>query len=110
MAVQLSLTSEITLDEFEAHYAGKRYEYVDGYALPVGPEIIGEDGEVTVAATKPIHGLVVGRLTILLGRSVLDTKLGEVFGAETGFRVRSNVRAADTTLPILFTLVTDIYP
>ncbi|MGA2059558.1 MAG: Uma2 family endonuclease [Thermoguttaceae bacterium] len=44
------------------------------------------------------HGWIIGKLTILLGRFVLDKKLGGIMGAETGFILRrdpDSVRAPD---------------
>ena len=98
MATHLAPRREMTLREFEAKYAGKRYEYVDGRAVPMGPEIIGDKGEVTVAATKSEHGLVVDVCQFAVSSFVREHKLGRVFGAETGFIMREDtheIRAAD---------------
>lgn len=36
------------------------------------------------------HGIIIGRLTVALGHYVEENDLGEVFGAETGFKLASN--------------------
>jgi len=44
------------------------------------------------------HGWIIGKLTVLLGKIVLDKKLGGIMGAETGFIIRRDpdtVRAPD---------------
>jgi Uma2 family endonuclease len=44
------------------------------------------------------HGWIIGKLTVLLGKFVLDNKLGGIMGAETGFIIRRDpdtVRAPD---------------
>src|SRR5438445_1892360 len=44
------------------------------------------------------HGKITVRLTVLLAKYVQDNKLGEVYAAETGFKLKSNpdtVRAPD---------------
>ena len=88
----------MSFEAFIRDYAGKRYEYVNGQALPMGPEIIGVDGEVSVTPTKSGHGLVIGRLSVIIGAYVLKNDLGEIFGAETGFHLKKDpplMRAAD---------------
>ena len=88
----------LTLDEFIEQYAGKRYEFVDGRALPMGPEELDADGEVFVPPPKLIHGLIVGQITALLTLFLQGKKLGRVLGAETGFFMQRDpveLRAAD---------------
>ena len=44
------------------------------------------------------HGAIIARLTIAIGQHVEENELGEIFGAETGFKLASNpdtVRAPD---------------
>lgn len=44
------------------------------------------------------HGAIIARLTIVLGQYIEENNLGEIFGAETGFKLASNpdtVRAPD---------------
>ncbi|HEV2292508.1 MAG TPA: Uma2 family endonuclease [Tepidisphaeraceae bacterium] len=56
----------------------------------------GEVREMTPAGST--HGSVTNRFAFLLSRHVYEHELGEVFAAETGFRLRSNpdtVRGAD---------------
>jgi Uma2 family endonuclease len=88
----------MTFEEFTEKYAGKRYEYFDGRAVPMGPEASGEDGEVYAAPTKGIHGLLAMESGSLVRNHVREKKLGMVFGAETGFLLRQEppiMRAAD---------------
>ena len=64
---------------------GFRYELIDGGLRKMNPA----GGE---------HGMIVARLTWRLAAFVDQDKLGVVFGAETGFRIRQNpdtVRAPD---------------
>lgn len=89
---------ELTFEEFVERYGGRRYEYVDGQALPMGPEIAGPDGEVSVGPTKLSHGMVVNRISRLVTNYVDDNRLGAVLDAETGFlmiREPEQMRAAD---------------
>jgi Uma2 family endonuclease len=98
MAERVVPARRVTFEEFIEEYTGRRYEYVDGRAVPMGPEIVDRDGRVMVAPTKSAHGLIVGRLTIIIGQFVLENNLGEIFGAETGFLVDAKtqeLRAAD---------------
>lgn len=98
MAAQTTPTRTLSLEEFEAKYAGKRYEYINGHAVPMGPEIAMQNGEVVVAPTKSDHGIMVSKLTVAIGAFVAEHNLGEVFGAETGFVMRGDthdIRAAD---------------
>jgi Uma2 family endonuclease len=98
MAAQTVPARAITLEEFEAKFAGKRYEYVSGRAVPMGPEITMPNGEVVVAATKSEHGLLVGKIHVAVSVFATEHQLGETFGAETGFVMRQDthdIRAAD---------------
>jgi Uma2 family endonuclease len=98
MAVQTPPAIKISFDDYLRDYAHKRYEYVDGYARPLGQEITGPDGEIIVAPTRLGHGKITGRLHTLIGAYVMEHHLGEVLGAETGFLMRSDppeMRAAD---------------
>jgi Uma2 family endonuclease len=88
---------KVTREEYEAKYAGRRYEYIDGYAVPMGPEIE-QDGELIVSPTKSQHGELSAELLFLVLSFVRERKLGKVFGAETGFVMEQrsgNIRAAD---------------
>lgn len=98
MAAQTAPARTMTLEEFEAHFAGKRYEYVNGRAVPMGPEMIGADGATTVTPTKSEHGLVIDRIHVKISVFVEEHELGLVFGAETGFIMRQDrhdIRAVD---------------
>jgi len=68
----------MTADEFEALYSGRPYELVDGVIEKVMP------------TTIP-HGQVTRRAGTLLGNFVDVRQLGDVVGAETGFRLGSNI-------------------
>lgn len=88
---------KVSREEYEAKYSGRRYEYVDGYAVPMGPEIE-QDGEVIVSPTKSQHGELSAEVGALIRNFVRERKLGKVFGAETGFimdQKTGNIRAAD---------------
>lgn len=98
MTDQTLSTREMTFEEFTRLYEGKRYEYINGRAVPMDEEIVLDNGETTVTPTRFGHGAVVGRLTIMLGNFVLANDLGEVVGAETGFLMAQEppqMRAAD---------------
>lgn len=98
MADQVAPARAMTFEEFERRYAGKRYEYVEGRAVPMGPEIVNGDGEVIVSPTKSEHGEIALEIGRLMGNLVREGGLGKVFGAETGFLMTQNppeVRAAD---------------
>ncbi len=90
-------TREITFEEYEQMYAGKRYEYVDGRALPMGIEIMNEDGELIVPPPKPQHGLLAMEIAGLLRDIVRPKQLGKLF-TEFGFLMQTNppeLRAPD---------------
>lgn len=62
------------------------------------------EGELKkMSPTKPMHGIVTARLTVVVGQHVEAEDLGEVFGAETGFLVKSN---PDTVLATDLAFVT----
>lgn len=92
MAEQTTTRHKVSFEEYEAKYAGRRYEYVDGYAVPMGPEIIDENGEITVSPTKPKHGRLSAKLAALIFNFVEMNKLGSVFGAETEFIMEPEIR------------------
>jgi Uma2 family endonuclease len=88
----------MTLEEFTARYAGKRYEFVDGRPLPMGPEEIAPNGERIVSPSKSEHGILTLEIGALVRNYVREHKLGKVYGAETGFLMRQSpreLRAAD---------------
>jgi Uma2 family endonuclease len=97
VADPIATVRTIPFEEFERRYAGKRYEYVDGQAVPLGPEIVAENGEVTVSPPKPVHGLIAGEITRLVGNFVRENRLGLVF-TEMGFLMQKEpeeLRAPD---------------
>lgn len=97
MAVHSVEAKEMTFEEFTRSYAGKRYEYIDGRAVPMGPEIE-QDEEVIVLPNKVEHGLLVAEVSTVLGNFMRAKRLGAVFGGETGFLMSEDprqVRAAD---------------
>ncbi|MDQ3820894.1 MAG: Uma2 family endonuclease [Acidobacteriota bacterium] len=68
----------ITADElFTMKDDGFRYDLVKGELRKMSPA----EGE---------HGIIIGRLTAALGHHIEENDLGEVFGAETGFKLASN--------------------
>jgi len=88
---------KVSLEDYEARYAGRRYEYIDGYAVPMGPEIE-FNGEIIVSPTKSDHGELVSFVDRLFGNFLWERKLGKVYGAETGFvmdQESGQIRAAD---------------
>jgi Uma2 family endonuclease len=76
----------LTADElFAMPKDGFRYELVKGELKKISP-----------AGTE--HGAIIFNLSILLGQHIKSNKLGQGFGAETGFKLSTNpdtVRAAD---------------
>ena len=63
----------------------ERFEIIEGKVIPLAP-------------TKPIHGLVAGKVFLMLALYAQQHKLGRVFAAETGFFTRGDkktVRAPD---------------
>lgn len=82
----MSVTTLTTAEElFKMPDDGFRYELVKGELKKMTP-------------TGSKHGAIVARLTTALGQYVEANTLGELFGAETGFKLASNpdtVRAPD---------------
>ncbi len=98
MGSQIAPSKTLSFEEFIEQYAGRRYEYVDGRAVPMGPETVDAEGGTSVTPTKSGHGLLVEEIAFLVGRFAREHKLGRVFGAETGFLMRQEppeLRAAD---------------
>jgi Uma2 family endonuclease len=86
---ELEMSTEVqpmTADELLALPRGEfRYELVDGGLKKMSP-----------AGHR--HGRIIIRLTLPLAQHVKENRLGEVYAAETGFRLKSNpdtVRAPD---------------
>lgn len=79
----VAVERKLTPEEFDVLYAGKRYEYVDGQAVPMSEEILDENGAWIVAPTLGIHGLIVHETELPVGQYVRENDLGYVFGAET---------------------------
>jgi Uma2 family endonuclease len=79
-------TTPITAEQlFDMPSDGMRRELVKGELIRMNP-----------AGSE--HGVVIAALTVMLGQHVLQHKLGQVFGAETGFvlaRDPDTVRAPD---------------
>jgi Uma2 family endonuclease len=71
-----------TDDELLALSGEGKYELVDGELVPVSP-----------AGAR--HGRIVADLLIRVGVFVRETKLGQVFDGQTGFRLRDNLRSPD---------------
>jgi Uma2 family endonuclease len=98
MAHQIITGHRVSYEEYKANYAGKRYEYIDGYAVPMGLEITTSDGDIIVSPTKPEHGELALEVGRLFGNFVRAHNLGKVYGAETGFIMEPEtrqIRAAD---------------
>ncbi len=78
----------ISVDEFyEAAAEGFRGELVRGELKETMP-------------TSILHGIIAGRIAIILGFFVLQNKLGEVLTAETGFKLfvgEKTVRVPDVS-------------
>jgi Uma2 family endonuclease len=71
-------TQTMTADElFLMKDDGFRYDLVKGELRKMSP-----------AGSE--HGAIIARLTVALGQYVEENDLGEVFGAETGFKLASN--------------------
>jgi Uma2 family endonuclease len=69
---------EVTVEEFyEKALEGFRGELVKGELRETMP-------------TSILHGIIAGRIAIILGMFVLQNKLGEVLTAETGFKLFVN--------------------
>ncbi len=75
----------MTFEEFDARYSGKRYEYVDGCAVPRAPETTLENGEVDVQPKTPAQQMLALRVGYLVGKHVLDHRLGVPLPNGVGF-------------------------
>ncbi|MBN1966347.1 MAG: Uma2 family endonuclease [Anaerolineae bacterium] len=64
----------MTVEEFWAQYAGQPYELVEGEVVPM-------------TLTGLTHGFITSRVAAHLRSFVDEHQLGEVVGAETGFRL-----------------------
>lgn len=98
MAYQTQIGHKVSFEEWEEKYAHRRYEYVDGYAVPMGPEIEDKNGELIASPTESQHGEIALEFGALLRNYVREHKLGKVYGAETGFLMipqTREMRAAD---------------
>lgn len=90
MSAVLETTVEkpISVEDFyEIAFEGFRGELVEGELKETMP-------------TSILHGIIAGRIAIILGVFVLQNKLGEVLTAETGFRLfvdRKTVRVPDVS-------------
>lgn len=85
----MSITTQLTTAEelLKLPRGRFRYELVNGELRQMSPA--GHN-----------HGRIAARLTIVLGRHVEENNLGEVYAAETGFKLRSDpdtVRAPDVS-------------
>jgi Uma2 family endonuclease len=77
-AVMSATTQTMTADELSTMLDdGFRYDLVKGELRKMSP-----------AGSE--HGAIIVRLTVALGQYVEEHNLGEVFGAETGFKLASN--------------------
>ncbi len=90
MSAVLETTVEkpVTVEDFyEIAFEGFRGELVGGELKETMP-------------TSILHGIIAGRIAIILGFFVLQNKLGEVLTAETGFRLfvdKKTVRVPDVS-------------
>jgi Uma2 family endonuclease len=89
----------LSFSDFEATYTGKRYEYINGAAAPMGPEFVHPDGTRDVFFTAQ-EGLLLAEVIALinayakenlLGTTLMDvgfllsTKSPELRGADAAF-------------------------
>lgn len=97
MADKTAAAIRISFEDYLREYADKRYEYVEGHAVPMG-ELVDKEGAQQVTPTRLGHGRISGRIHVLLGNYVMTRDLGEVLSAETGFIMSHDppeMRAAD---------------
>lgn len=88
----------MSFEEFDARYAGKRYEYVDGKPLPRAPEITLENGEIDVQPKTMQHLFLSARLGYLVGKHIIQHHLGVPLMSGVGFfmtRTPPELREAD---------------
>lgn len=89
----------INLTQYINHYLTRGYEYVDGHLFAKRPEIMGDDGELIVSPAKPLHNAIANYIAHLLTQhTMIDNKLGMIFGQETGFIMHADsntMRASD---------------
>lgn len=72
------ITQQVTADELSVMpHHGFKYDLIRGELRKMPP-------------AGSLHGAIAARLTIALGHYVEANDLGEVFGAETGFKLASN--------------------
>ena len=98
MTQQTISKKTITAETYLRRYAGRGYEYSNGNALPLRPEIPDADGNLMVAPATLIHGLITGQVAALLSLCLRGKNLGRVLGGETGFLMSRNppeFRSAD---------------
>jgi len=86
--LETTIEKSVTVEEFyEIAFEGFRGELVRGELKETMP-------------TSILHGIIAGRIAIILGIFVLQNKLGEVLTAETGFRLfvdEKTVRVPDVS-------------
>ncbi len=86
--LETTVEKSITVEDFyEIAFEGFRGELVEGELRETMP-------------TSILHGIIAGRIAVILGFFVLQNKLGEVLTAETGFRLftdRTTVRVPDVS-------------
>ncbi len=86
--LETTIEKPVTVEEFyELAFEGFRGELVRGELKETMP-------------TSILHGIIAGRIAIILGIFVLQNKLGEVLTAETGFRLfvdEKTVRVPDVS-------------
>lgn len=75
--LEKTIVKNMTADEFEASPFAETYELIRGELYPIMP-------------AGALHGLITNRISRLLANFVDENNLGEVFAAETGFRLKKN--------------------
>ena len=85
---ETSVEKSVSVEDFyEIAFEGFRGELVEGELKETMP-------------TSILHGIIAGRIAIILGFFVLQNRLGEVLTAETGFRLftdKKTVRVPDVS-------------